>query len=53
MTMNTSQEARERRHERIRRRLRGTSERPRLNIFRSLQHVYAQVIDDDQGRTLV
>ncbi|MCX6031610.1 MAG: 50S ribosomal protein L18 [Chloroflexi bacterium] len=53
MTMNTSQEARDRRHERIRRRLRGTTERPRLNVFRSLQHVYAQVIDDDQGRTLV
>ncbi len=52
MAMNTSSEARERRHERIRRRLRGTAERPRLNVFRSLQHIYAQVIDDDQGHTL-
>jgi large subunit ribosomal protein L18 len=39
-------------HGRIRRRLRGTSERPRLAVFRSLKHIYAQVIDDMQGRTL-
>ena len=53
MAINTSGEARNRRHERIRRRLHGTAERPRLNVFRSLQHIYAQVIDDDLGNTLV
>ena len=40
-------------HARIRKRLEGTGERPRLNIFRSLNHIYAQIIDDTQGRTLV
>jgi len=44
--------ARERRHLRIRRRVVGTSERPRLAVFRSLVHIYAQVIDDSAGRTL-
>jgi large subunit ribosomal protein L18 len=39
-------------HTRIRRRVRGTGERPRLAIFRSLNHIYAQVIDDDQGVTI-
>ena len=39
-------------HERLRRRLRGTGERPRLNVYRSLNHIYAQVIDDDSGQTL-
>lgn len=46
-------EIRQRVHTRIRRRLTGTSERPRLNIYRSLNHIYAQVIDDTQGVTLV
>lgn len=40
-------------HDRIRNRVRGTAERPRLAVFRSLKHIYAQVIDDAQGRTLV
>ncbi len=40
-------------HERIRRKLRGTPERPRLAVFRSVAHIYAQVIDDPQGATLV
>src|SRR5579871_4142315 len=40
-------------HKRIRRKLRGTAERPRLAIFRSVAHIYAQVIDDAEGRTLV
>jgi large subunit ribosomal protein L18 len=46
-------EARQRRHLRIRRTVRGTAERPRLSVFRSLSHIYAQVIDDRAGRTLV
>jgi len=40
-------------HVRIRRAVRGSSERPRLAIFRSLKHIYAQVIDDHSGRTIV
>ncbi len=45
--------ARVRRHARLRKRVAGTSERPRLNVFRSLSHIYAQVIDDTTGKTLV
>jgi len=45
--------ARKRRHARVRRRLSGTAARPRLCVFRSLNHIYAQVIDDDLGHTLV
>ncbi|HLU10413.1 MAG TPA: 50S ribosomal protein L18 [Oceanobacillus sp.] len=41
------------RHKRVRGRVVGTSERPRLNVFRSLTNIYAQVIDDQQGHTLV
>lgn len=48
-----SREARKRRHRRIRARLSGTVERPRLNVFRSLDHIYAQLIDDVAGQTLV
>jgi large subunit ribosomal protein L18 len=44
--------ARQKRHERIRLSLAGTSERPRLAVFRSINHIYAQVIDDGTGRTL-
>ena len=43
---------RQRIHDRIRRKLAGTAERPRLNVYRSLNHVYAQVIDDQKGETL-
>jgi large subunit ribosomal protein L18 len=39
-------------HSRIRRKVRGSAERPRLAVFRSLNHIYAQVIDDDSGKTL-
>src|SRR5512138_2710587 len=53
MAENMSLEARQRRHERIRRHLHGTADRPRLNVFRSLDHIYVQVIDDDLGNTLV
>jgi large subunit ribosomal protein L18 len=45
--------ARRRRHARVRKRLQGTLERPRLSVFRSLKHVQAQIIDDKQGHTLV
>ena len=44
---------RKKRHRRIRKRVQGTSERPRLCVFRSHKHIYAQIIDDTQGRTLV
>src|SRR5205823_3602989 len=46
-------EIRSRIHKRIRRKLSGTPERPRLAVFRSVQHIYAQVIDDSKGTTLV
>jgi large subunit ribosomal protein L18 len=45
--------ARKRRHNRIRMRVKGTAERPRLNVFRSLRHIYAQLIDDEKGHTLL
>lgn len=45
--------ARERRHRRVRAKVGGTAQRPRLNVFRSSAHIYAQVIDDVQGHTLV
>ncbi len=45
--------ARERRHRRVRGRVAGTPQRPRLNVFRSEMNIYAQVIDDVAGRTLV
>jgi large subunit ribosomal protein L18 len=41
------------RQERIRKKVAGTPERPRLSVFRSLKHIYAQVIDDSTGRTIV
>ncbi len=44
---------RQRIHQRIRRKLAGTGDRPRLNVYRSLNHIYAQVIDDQKGETLV
>jgi large subunit ribosomal protein L18 len=40
-------------HDRIRKKLQGTAERPRLNVYRSLNHIYVQVIDDLNGQTLV
>ncbi|MER3406906.1 MAG: 50S ribosomal protein L18 [Patescibacteria group bacterium] len=41
------------RHKKIRKKIFGTKERPRLSVFRSNQHIYAQVIDDNQGKTIV
>ena len=46
-------EARERRHRRIRKKVYGTSEKPRLNVFKSLKHIYVQMIDDSKGSTIV
>jgi len=50
---DTRREIRTRIHKRIRSRVAGTQERPRLAVFRSVNHIYAQVIDDGQGHTLV
>jgi len=47
-----SREAREGRHRRVRKRVQGTRSHPRLSVFRSLKHIYAQVIDDTKGHTL-
>ena len=43
---------RKRRHFRIRKRIQGTGERPRLSVFRSARHIYVQAVDDDKGQTL-
>jgi large subunit ribosomal protein L18 len=54
MIPNTSKDKTRRRiHQRLRNRLEGSQERPRLNVYRSLNHIYAQVIDDGNGVTLV
>ena len=53
LTRRDRNDARRRRHLRIRRAVAGTAGRPRLSVFRSLTHIYAQVIDDGAGRTLV
>jgi large subunit ribosomal protein L18 len=45
--------ARKRRHIRVRKQIHGTAEKPRLNVYRSLNEIYAQLIDDNQGHTLV
>ena len=48
-----TEEARQKRHVRVRGKISGTPERPRLNVYRSLNHIYAQIIDDVNGVTLV
>jgi len=53
ITQTKRNEIRKRIHTRIREKLSGTTERPRLNVYRSLNHIYAQVIDDQKGETLV
>lgn len=53
MKTNPRRVSRLRRHERVRKHVEGTAARPRLAIYRSLHHVYAQVIDDDAGHTMV
>jgi len=53
MAKNSRSIARVRRHTRVRKKLMGTAERPRLNVFRSLSAIYAQMIDDQTGRTLL
>jgi large subunit ribosomal protein L18 len=52
ITKYSKNETRLRIHQRIRQKLDGTAERPRLAVFRSIKHIYAQVIDDRQGRTV-
>ena len=49
----TREERRYRRHLRVRKRVSGTAERPRLVVFRSIKHIYAQLVDDDRGATLL
>lgn len=53
VSKKSRQEVRENKHRRIRNRFRGTAERPRLSVFRSNNHMYAQIIDDTVGNTLV
>jgi large subunit ribosomal protein L18 len=53
MTQKSRSDARLRRHQRVRKNLTGTTQRPRLNVFRSVAEIYAQVIDDEVGHTLV
>lgn len=53
MANKSRNEQRKRRHRRVRAKISGTTERPRLNVYRSLENIYAQVIDDTQGHTLL
>jgi large subunit ribosomal protein L18 len=52
MSIKTKKDARSRRKQRIRKKVTGTQEKPRLSIFRSLNHIYVQAIDDSTGKTL-
>lgn len=52
MSTNPRELGRNRRHKHTRKTVKGTADRPRLSVFRSARHVYAQLIDDDAGRTL-
>jgi large subunit ribosomal protein L18 len=53
MEKEIKQRRRYRRHKRVRAKIFGTAERPRLSVFRSIKHIYAQLIDDETGRTFV
>ncbi len=53
MDAKTRRRARVRRHVRVRRKIAGTAERPRLAVYRSNRHIYAQLVDDDAARTLI
>lgn len=53
MATTTIKTPRQRRHARIRKKIEGTTEQPRLVVFRSLAHIYASIIDDSTGRTLL
>ena len=50
--MNDKERLRQKRHRRVRAKVSGTADRPRLNVYRSLKHIYVQLIDDDAGHTL-
>jgi len=53
ITKTNKNEDRKKRHLRVRNKVKGTAEMPRLNVYRSLNHIYAQIIDDTVGNTLV
>jgi large subunit ribosomal protein L18 len=53
LSVKSKSDARKRRHLRVRKKVSGTPDRPRLNVFRSNKHIYAQIIDDLSGNTLV
>ena len=52
MRTKSREEQRKKRHRRVRGRVSGTAERPRLNVYRSLENIYVQVIDDEKGHTI-
>ncbi|MFC7394861.1 50S ribosomal protein L18 [Scopulibacillus cellulosilyticus] len=53
ITKQDKNAVRKKRHQHVRRRVFGTNERPRLNVFRSSKHIYAQLINDEEGKTIV
>ena len=53
MLAHAKREVRQRRHRRVRKRIRGAADRPRLAVYRSNRHIYAQLVDDATGRTLL
>jgi large subunit ribosomal protein L18 len=53
MKRKSKQENRQKRHRKIRAKIKGTADKPRLSVFRSNSHIYAQLVDDEKGKTLV